>query len=220
MILLVSLTGIALLDSLNPSLFIAQFYLFTTPKPAPRIISYIAGVIAANYVGGVLLLTGLGTVIGNLVGQIPAVWGAGLQMALGLALLVFGVVYHAKAQPETETQRKPRSMGLAAAFGFGMVVMAQELTTALPYFVAIERIVDAGLTTLGSLLALGLYNLVFALPLFGFLGLFVRFRQRFTVQLERISEGIRLWTPRVMKGAALIFGVVLVISGVGYFVGG
>lgn len=220
MILIPSLVGIALLDSLNPSLFIAQFYLFTTPKPTPRIVSYICGVLVANFVGGVLFLTGFGAVIGNLIGQTPPLWGAGLQVALGGGLILFGLLHKAKVQAEAEPTRKPRTAGLLAAFGFGIVVMAQELTTALPYFVAIERIVDARLSPVGNLLALGLYNLIFALPLFGFLGLFMRFRQRFTTQITRISQWIRVWTPRVMRGAALIFGGFLVVNGVGYFVGG
>ncbi|HEU4324350.1 MAG TPA: hypothetical protein VFS21_14450 [Roseiflexaceae bacterium] len=54
--LLATIGGIALLDSLNPSLFLAQFYLLTTARPVPRILSYIGGVVAANFLGGLLFL--------------------------------------------------------------------------------------------------------------------------------------------------------------------
>jgi cytochrome c biogenesis protein CcdA len=220
MILIASLIGIALFDSLNPSLFVAQFYLFTMPQPTPRIVSYIFGILAANYGGGVLLLTGFGTLLSGLLAQIPPVWSAGLQLGGGLALLVFGLWYKAAPQSEPEMTHKPRSAGLLAAFAFGVFVMGQELTTALPYFVAIERIADAQLSVLNNLLALGLYNLIFALPLFAFLGLFVRFRQRFTAQLDRISAWMRVWMPRIVKYAALIVGVLLIVSGAGFFLSG
>lgn len=217
--LIALLTGIALVDSLNPTLFVVQFYLFTTPKPMPRIASYIAGVVTANYVGGVLLLVGLGTVIANLIAQIPPVWLTGFQIVLGVVLFIFGLIFRAEAMAESETIQKPRSMGLIAAFVFGIVVMAQELTTALPYFFAIERIVDARPTLIQSLLALGLYNLVFVLPLLVFMILFARLRHRISTQLERVTLWIRKWVPRLMKAGALIVGTLLMVSGVTQFIG-
>lgn len=212
MTLIATLIGIAILDSLNPSLFIAQFYLFTTTHPAPRIASYIAGVLTANFVGGLLLLTGVGTLLANLVREIPLTWAIVLQLGLGFALLAAGLWYRAVPQEKIEVSHKPRSGGLLGAFAFGIVVMGNELTTALPYFVAIERIVEAQLSAVSSLLALGLYNLIFAIPLIAFLFLFIRYRQRFTTQLERINAWMRMWTPRIVKGTMLLVGFGLAVN--------
>lgn len=219
MLLILSLVGIALVDSLNPSLFIAQFYLFTTPRPGPRVLSYILGVLSSYYVGGLLLLTGIGAVISSAVQQISPEVGALAQVFIGLAALLFGIFYRAQRSAQPADGPKPRSLGLIAAFIFGIVVMGQELTTALPYFVAIERIVEARLSVPEILLALALYNLVLGLPLLAFLGLFLRYRERFTAQLNRISDWTRIWTPRLLKGAAVIFGLALLVNGVVSFVG-
>jgi cytochrome c biogenesis protein CcdA len=216
--LLAALIGIAVFDSLNPSLFFAQFYLFATPNPVPRILTYLAGVMAVMVVGGILLVAGVGALIGEVVRSISPQIGILLQLGLGVMLLIFGVRYRAQPSSEGGEVKKPRSLSLGASFLFGMAVMGNELTTALPYFLAIERISSAGMDWVGNLIALGVYNFVFALPLLIFVGLFVKLRGRFTAQLERISEWVRRWTPRIIKYGALIFGVVLVLNAGAWFV--
>lgn len=203
--LLAAVVGIALVDSLNPSLFVAQFYLLTTPRPVPRILAYIAGVLLANFGGGLLVLAGLRRVLAGALAAVSAdVANAGLLL-LGTAVLVFGLWYRAQPKPATEAKR-PRSLRAISAFGLGVVVMGNELTTAVPYFVALERITEAGLGLAGNLLALGLYNLVFAAPLFAFLALAVVYRGRFTSQLDRVNRWVLRWTPRIVKYGSIALG--------------
>lgn len=208
--LLAAVVGIALLDSLNPSLFVAQFYLLTTPQPVPRILSYIAGVVVANLAGGLLVLAGLRRFLGGVLGAVPAGVVHGVLLAVGLAILAFGLWYRAAPAPDAEV-RTPRSLTPVSTFALGLVVMLNELTTALPYFVAIERIAQAGLGALGNVLALGVYNLVFAAPLLAFLGLFVLFRERFTGRLHRVNAWLRRWVPRIVKYGSVAFGGALAV---------
>lgn len=208
--LLLSLIGIAFLDSLNPSLFVAQFYLLTTPQPVPRILSYIAGVLVVNFGGGVLLLGGVGRFVADLLDALSGDVLHGLQLALGLALVLFGLYFRASAAGGEA--RKPRSLRPLHTFALGAAVMLNEITTALPYFVAIERIAQARLDLLGNLLALGIYNVIFAVPLLAFLLLLVLFRQRFAAQLARVSQAVQVWTPRVVKYGALLFGAGLALN--------
>lgn len=209
--LVAAVVGIALVDSLNPSLFVAQFFLLATPRPVPRILAYIGGVLLANVGGGLLVLSGLRRV---LAGALEAVGGRTISiglLVLGLALLGFGLSYRARPKPEAEG-KQPRSLRPVSAFALGVVVMGNELTTAVPYFVALERITAAGLSLAGNLLALGLYNLVFAAPLFAFLGLAVVYRQRFTSRLHTVNRWIREWTPRIVKYGAIAAGAALTVS--------
>ena len=134
--LLLSLIGIAALDSLNPTRFVAQFSLPATPRPAPRILAYIAGVLAVNVAGGALILGGLGTAITRALDALSGTLLHGLQLALGLACLIFGLWYRARAAAMGEA-RKPRSLRPIHAFALGAAVMLNEIT-ALPYFIAIE----------------------------------------------------------------------------------
>lgn len=207
--LLGSLVGIAIIDSLNPSLFIAQFILFATQRPVPRILAYIAGLLSVNYLGGILFVAGIRTVIENVIYQMDNVLLTSIQLIIGLALLVFGILY--KAQPMSGEHSHKPPLNLWRAFLFGMVVMIQELTTALPYIVASERIATANMGIVGNLLSLLVYNSVFALPLFAFLGGYVLLRERFTAQVDRINQAIRVWTPRIMKYLSFVVGIGLTL---------
>lgn len=212
-----SLFGIALVDSLNPSLFIAQFVLFATRKPVPRIVAYLAGVLAANFAGGIVFVAGLRVVLETFVRDLDPRAGFGTLLLVGLGLLIFGLVHKAEpATPETRERKPPLS--LWKAFLFGIVVMVQELTTALPLVVAAERITAADMGWGANLLALAFYNLIFALPLFAFLGAFVLARRRFTEQIARITTFINTWGPRVFKWISLVIGIGLVgYAGVNLF---
>lgn len=211
-----SLIGIAIVDSLNPSLFIAQLYLFTTPKPIPRILTYIAGILTVNYLGGLLILSGLRTLIGAALVALSSGVLFGLQLALGLAILGFGLWYKA-ATSEVGEAKKPRSLSLARTFLFGMAVMVNELTTALPYFVALERLSQEQLPLAGNLVSLLLYNFIFALPLLAFVGLFLWLRSRFTVTIERINGWVMLWMPRIIKYGAILLGATLAFNALIFF---
>lgn len=219
MTLLLSLVTIALLDSLNPSLFIAQFYLLTTPHPVPRLLSYIAGVMVVNFGGGLLILVGVRGLVADFFSSLSMSTYYSLHLLLGLALLGFGLWYRVSAE-EADEARKPRSWQPLHTFFFGMVIMLNEITTALPYFVAIERIAQAQLSGLGNLFALVLYNFIFSLPLFGFVGLFVAYRQRFISQLDRISSGIQRWVPRLTKYLCIVFGALLALNAIARLVTG
>lgn len=203
--LLVSLIGIAVVDSLNPTLFIAQLYLLTTPQPIPRLLSYIAGVMLVNVSGGVVLLAGVQTVIVNFLSNIDVDAQHIGQLVLGLAIFGFGL-WLKPTMPRNDEVKKPRSLHPRHTFVLGMVVMLNEITTALPYFVAIERIVQAQLGAIGNSLALIIYNAVFSAPLLAFVALFVAYRQRFAAQLARITHAIQHWTPRFIKYGSLVFG--------------
>lgn len=214
--LLIAIIGIGLLDSVNPSLFIAMFYLLTTSQPVPRILSYIAGVVLVNFVGGVLLLAGAQTVIANSISGPNSETLYGLGLLIGIGLLIFGLWFKITVPTHTNA-RKPRSLQPIHTFMLGGVVMINEFTTALPYFIAIERIAQAQLSIFGNLLSLALYNVIFSLPLLGFLGAFLALQQRFTAQLERISQGVQLWSLRILKYGSIAFGAFLMLNATSYF---
>ncbi|MBT9148169.1 MAG: hypothetical protein DDT32_01939 [Syntrophomonadaceae bacterium] len=218
--LLASLIGLALLDSLNPSLFVALFYLLATTRPVLRILSYIAGVLAVNYFGGLLLLVGVRETIGRLLDNLGNEVLFGVQLLLGMALVIFGFVFNATSTGAQDVAKKLRSITPVHTFLLGMAVMLNEITTALPYFVAIERIVRAQMDTIGSLLALAGYNVVFSLPLFGFLALYVAYGQRFTSEINRLTQPVMIWTLRVIKYGSIVLGIPLVLDAIVFFITG
>lgn len=204
------LIGIALSDSLNPSLFVAQTYLLTTPQPVWRVLSYIAGILVVNFTGGLLVLSGMRTVATDWLHSLSSTTIYSLVFALGLATLVFGLWMNA-GSPAESTAKQPRSLQPIHAFTLGAVVMINELTTALPYFFAIERVAQAQQGMVTNVLLLVLYNLVFAAPLFALLAWFLAYRERFAAQITRVTNAVQVWTPRVLKYGSIAFGGLLVL---------
>lgn len=226
--LLLPLLGIALIDSFNPSLFIAQFILLATLRPTVRVITYIAGLLVVNFAAGLLLFTGVQAVIGQFFTALPATtWFIG-QAIIGALLLITGIVVWRKWQtaPPASTSegiaggRQPGSLHPVATFGFGMVVMINEMTTALPMFAAVERMNAAGVSTGEAALLLVAYNIVFALPLFGFLAAYLKLRQRFTDRMDAISRGVRNWSVRITIALCLVIGVIALADALPYFIVG
>jgi cytochrome c biogenesis protein CcdA len=207
---LIGMGGLAIFDSLNPSLFIAQFFLLTTPSPTKRVIAYIAGIYTVYFLGGLLIIGGARTLILSLVSGFTPTHLYLIQLAVGLLLLGFAIYLFVKPQGAAMNAdaKKPRSLHPIHSFVLGSVVIFNELTTALPYFVAIERIVDAQLTALEIVLVLAIYNLIFVVPLFIFLWLFLRSRERFTHQIEGFNRGLNKWLPRILRYGCLILGVI------------
>ncbi len=216
--LVTSLMGIAAVDAFNPSLFVTQFFLLTTPKPTVRILAYIAGVLVVYYGGGLLVLTGLRTFIIAFLESLSPAFIYGFQGILGVACVIFAL--HLKMELQFEDARKPRSLLPIHTFVLGMIVMGNELSTAMPYVVAIEQIAHARLTLTETLFVLGLYNLIFSLPLFAFLALFLRYRARFATWLEPINRWLGRWIPRIVKVATLTFGLILILNALAWFLGG
>lgn len=66
------------------------------------------------------------------------------------------------------------------------------------------------------MLLLVLYNLVFGAPLFALLAWFVAYRQRFAAQINRVTNAVQTWTPRVLKFGAIALGGLLVLHAGAY----
>jgi hypothetical protein len=213
--LLPTIIVIGFVDSLNPSLFAAQFLLLTTPRPTARIFSYIAGVLTVNFFGGLLILAGARALLAEIAVQINPVTLYGGQLLLGLAILGFGLWMRLDQGTSNalEPGRKPRSLRPIHTFALGMAVMVNELTTALPYFIAIERITQANLSAPASVGVLALYNAVFSLPLFGFMVIFLVNRERFSGVIARVNAWLTRWMPRLIRYALMILGAVLALHG-------
>ncbi|NDJ36033.1 MAG: hypothetical protein GYB64_15365 [Chloroflexi bacterium] len=209
-LLLASLIALAALDSLNPFLFVALLFLLTTPDPLPRSVAYILGILVLNLTAGFLLYGGIRTLIIELLGRIDELILVLAQIALGIALIIYGIL--AKTEGPTEEARQPISLRPIHSFLLGMAVMLNEVTTALPYFAAVERLVAARIGIGQVVLGLLVYNAVFALPLVGFVTAALLLRDRFQARIEALSQRVQRLTRVLLKWGSLIFGIILVIA--------
>ncbi len=215
--LFLTLLSLALLDSLNPSLFITQFYLLTTERPLARMLAYIMGVVLTNISVGLIVLAGFQTLIAQLLSIItPSTWRV-LQLLVGVMLIGMGLWMRQKRVTEPTVQ-KPRSLRPVHTFLLGVIITLQEVLTAAPYLVAIERTAQAQMSTGANLLVLLFYNAIYVTPLLIVIGAFLAGGTRLLNRLEHINRTINLWLPRMFRYICLIGGIMLAIDATVFFI--
>lgn len=208
---LVSLLGLTLLDSLNPSALAVTIYLILQEKSyAPKVLFYLSAVFATYFGIGVLLMLGLGSVWEYVDGPVAyAVQDVAGALLLGYALL-------APDRLRKKKTRTPRSWGLGAVF-LSVTITVVEFSTAFPYLGAIVILANMELETALWLSVLAGYNIVFVLPpllLVAAYGVFgSRPRRRFERLRDRFESESRATLPWILG----IVGFLLLADSLAFF---
>ncbi|MFI6264373.1 GAP family protein [Micromonospora sp. NPDC051006] len=170
--LLLSLAGLALIDSTSIGTLFIPIWLLLAPGrvSVPRILAYL-GTIAAFYLAvGLLLVWGgtrLADALGGALDQRPVLWA---QLALGIALFALSFRYDGKRQRRSggvlRWRDRATSGDSSARWLVGLALLAAlaEVATMLPYLGAVSLLAsaDLGAPTVAALLT-G-YCLVMVVP--------------------------------------------------------
>lgn len=197
--------ALAVVDSINPSALVVAIYLLSQANVVPRLLAYVAGILASYFALGCALMLGAGALFARFGAALdhPVAWG--LQAALGVFLLGFALFAPKRGPDAMRPPPTPRKAGLAGMVLLGATVTALEMVTALPYFAAVAIMTGATLPLAVWLPLLLLYNVVFVLPPLVLLGLHLAFGSR----LQGRYGG---WQARLQAGARetllWIFGIV------------
>jgi cytochrome c biogenesis protein CcdA len=218
--LFTSLVAIAALDSLNPTAVALQIYLLSTPQPVARSIALIFGVFLAYWTCGLLIILGLGRAISTIIDagfSLSELHLYTIQLAIGMILLVVGL--RLKLNLQADRRKQPQNLTVVRTFLLGLGVTIWEFPTALPYLAAIEQIARAKLDLLAIASILGLYNLIFVMPLIILLGIYICFEKQSAILLQRINHAIAIWSPKILRALLVGLGSVLVIDSFAYSFG-
>lgn len=180
-----TIAGLAALDSLNPATLVAisLILLASRRRPLPEALGFVLGAFATVFVIGLALYVGAEAAASSITGALT--WLR--RGAFGLAALVLFVsaarslrVRHrsAIALPDWFTP-------LTAA-GLGVVMTGADLPNAFPYFIAIERLLAAEITTTTAVIVLLAYALVYCLPCLVLLALGLSHGDRVIAGLHRL----------------------------------
>jgi hypothetical protein len=161
--LLAGIAGLALLDSLNPATVAAVALVLLLAQHRP-VLSAVA--VAA---GGYLTVLGVGLVLffsaGAAAEAVNGVVVALRFVAFGLAgfsLIVAGV-RRLRDRPRKRV-RLPDWFSPATAIGLGAGMTAADLPNAFPYFIAIERLLNANVSGLTGVAVIAGYAAIYCLP--------------------------------------------------------
>lgn len=161
--LLLGIAGLAVLDAFNPAtiLSVTLILLAAPRRPGLTALAAVAGAAMTVFTLGAVLYLSAGAAAGAVEGVVTVLrfiaFGAA---AVGLAVAAVRRLSDRPRRPIT----LPSWFRPATALPFGVVITAADLPNAFPYFIAIERLVDAGIPTWHGLLVIAGYTLVYCLP--------------------------------------------------------
>lgn len=185
--LLASLTGLAVLDSLNTSTMLAVVVIvLTARRPAATGWAYLTGATLAFYLVAAALLLGAAAAEDAL--NEFTTWARGAIFAVLALFLARLGLRRLRPRPKRSAVRLPSWVNPWSAVGFGALTTASDLPSAFPLFFAVSRIIDAPIGTAQGFALLAGYALVYALPTLGVLVLGLRLKDRMRDRLERFAS--------------------------------
>ncbi len=219
-------TPISLVDSTSiiPLSILPLIILLSGRRPVLGSVAFLTGIFATYLILGILIAFGLRSMFDQINVYLTQIWEHPdtldliLQIIIGVILLAFGF-----RRPRARESRgdsgisdsitPPKAFIIAA----GLVIIG--MPGALPYLAAIDQLLRADLSGFEVVLVLFYYNALFILPL----AVLVFIRLFFPNQSERIFDFIKdliaRWGRRVIVTLLVILGLVLVVDGIGWFLG-
>lgn len=212
---LLTLLGLALLDSVNPSALMMTLYLLTTSSYLPKVLVYLATIFTVYLAIGILLMLGLNVLFSRVEDILNSPVAYGIQGVIGALMLLYALL--APDKPPREPVRLPLSQDLGAMVLLGATVTVIELPTALPYFAAITVLTNLQLPVVQWLSVLLVYNVIFILPPLLLLGVYRLFGARVRARFERYRERLQGTSRNAWLWIAGIVGFLLLRDALAYF---
>ena len=207
--LLLAIAGLAVLDSFNPATIVAVTLILVAAPRSPGLTALVTVLGAALTVfgAGAALFLGAGAAAGAVDGIVQGIRYVAFAAA-GLVLILAGI-RRFRSRPRTPITL-PAWFTPWTALPFGALLTGADLPNAFPYFIAIERLLDAGVTTGEGLLILAGYAVIYCLPCLVLLIVGLLARRRTHAWLSRITT--RLGTGDV-KASSFIAVALIVLGG-------
>lgn len=211
---LLSVLGLALLDSINPSAIAVTLFMLTQRGANLRVATYITAIFLTYLTVGVLLMLGLETLMGSFGKVLENPLAYAVQGIAGAAMLVYSFL--APNKPKSGGA-SPTVRALGGTFLLGVSVTVLEFPTAFPYLGAIGILTSAELSPVGWLPILLVYNVIFVLPPTLLLLAYTAFGER----LEARFAGWQAWLQKEARETMLwlvgVVGFFLLAGALKYF---
>jgi hypothetical protein len=161
--LLAGIAGLALLDSLNPATIaaVALVLLLAQRRPVLSAVAVAAGAYLTVLGVGLVLFFSAGAAAEAVNGVVVALRFVAFGLA-GFSLIVAGV-RRLRDRPRKRV-RLPDWFSPATAIGLGAGMTAADLPNAFPYFIAIERLLNANVSGLTGVAVIAGYAAIYCLP--------------------------------------------------------
>ncbi|MET8229166.1 GAP family protein [Micromonospora sp. NPDC005298] len=212
--LLLSLAGLALVDSTSIGTLFIPVWLLLTPGTinARRILVYLGTIVVFYFGVGLLLVVGgsrLADVLGGALDNRPVLWA---QLALGVGLFALSFRYDGKRRPRGGGVLRWRDRATSGdsstrwLVGLALLAALAEVATMLPYLGAVGLLTTSGLGAAQIVGLLAGYCLVMVVPAVLLLGA----RLAWPKLVEPVLGRLNAWIARHSGG---VLGWILGIAG-------
>lgn len=217
--LALAVVAIALPDSLNPTLIVADLYLALGKHPFWRTLAFTIATFAVTLAGGLVVALGLGDLILSLLPKLSHTVKWDVLTAVGILLVGGGVVIwwrrDSLADREPPSRRPPTdgaTGGSALVMGAG--IGGVEFLTAFPYFAAIAMVLGSSVSGASKLFLLVLYNVIYVLPLIAIVVACGVMGEEGGRRLAPVGDWIAMRWPIVVAPLIALVGIALTVYGV------
>jgi hypothetical protein len=226
--LLLILTPISLLDSMSavPIALIPLAIILNGRTPVMGSISFISGGFIVYFIFGIFILFGLDTLIDQYAATLiqylksqPDFIELMIQIIVGFIMIYFAWQFSWKTPMQDRPASYDSDITPAHAFTLSATINIIGMWGALPYFAAIAQILKVDLKTVSMIWVLIYYNLVFALPLIGFVLLRILMAEKATVILSSMTEFFLHWGKRIFIISLYLLGPLFIADGIGWLIG-
>jgi len=226
--LLTVLTPIALIDStsVTPLGLVPLATILAGKRPFGTAFAFLAGLFISYLIMALLFLFGLNSVLTRLNAWFSYRWDNpepadfGIQILVGLVMLFFGLRIAEKRKSRSSGRELQSGVSPVSAFGFGFLMNVVGFPGALPYFAAADRIAQADPPVSEAVLAVVYYVTIFVLPLTAIVLLRALLGQRMDAIMQAIQGFFDTKGKRLLMVLLVLLGLILVVDGVAYFLGG
>ena len=214
--LILAVIGIALPDSLNPSLIVAAVYLALGAHATRRLIAFTTAAFVVTLAGGLVVALGLGDLIIALLPKLSEPVKYEVLTVVGVALIGGSVVIwwrrESLAGGEPSKQHDAAGHGSAALFGAG--IAGVEFLTAFPYFAAIAMVVGSSESVGAKTLLIVVYNVIYVLPLIAIAVVSAIMGERAGRVLAPVGDWVATRWPVVVAPLVAAVGIALPAYGI------
>jgi cytochrome c biogenesis protein CcdA len=211
----VAVVAIALADCVNPSLIGGELFVATGEHPRRQTAAFTVAALTVTFAFGLAIALGLGDLILSPLPKPSATVKYALISGAGIVLIVGGaaVWFRRKAlvSPEGSDARR-ESHRPAALMGAGIAGL--ELLSAFPYFAAIAMIAGSGISDAGKLSLLGLYCVIYTLPLIAIAVVIAVLGDRAEQILRPAGDWLSAHWPLVVAPLTGAFGIGVLVFGI------
>jgi len=223
--LLPLLIPIALLDSLSitPLGLVPLIGILAGPKRYATALGLLSGLFFSYLIMALAFLFGLSAVLNKVNVWLSYRWNNpapadfGVEIALGLVLLILGWPIAVRRKEKSSGKSLASGATPGSAFSFGFVLTVVGFPGAVPYFAAADRIAQADLNDTGMVAAVVFYVTIFILPLALLVILHRLMGTRMDGFLKACQNFFATTGTTLLKVAMIILGAAMVADGVAYF---